>query len=140
MVAVGLGLTALAAHLVPGRGAGLAMAAPLLLAGLGSGLVIAPNQTMTLSQVPVHNAGSAGGTLQTSQRVGSAIGIAAVGSVFFSQLGPDGWADAYDRGLVVSVAFVLAALIVALADVGAGRRGRRRQETSRATEPKRGTR
>ncbi|MFD9502169.1 MFS transporter [Streptomyces sp. NPDC060035] len=140
MVSVGLGLTALAAHLVPGRGAGLAMAAPLLLAGLGSGLVIAPNQTLTLSQVPVHNAGSAGGTLQTSQRVGSAIGIAAVGSVFFAQLGPDGWADAYDRGLVVSIAFVLVALIVALADVGAGRRGRRRQETSEALDPQRGTR
>ncbi|MFB8117075.1 MFS transporter [Streptomyces sp. NPDC055962] len=133
MVAVGLGLTALAAHLVPGRGAGLAMAAPLLLAGLGSGLVIAPNQTLTLSEVPVNNAGSAGGTLQTSQRVGSSIGIAAVGSVFFAQLGPGDWADAYDHGLLVSVAFVLAGLVVALADVVAGRRGRRRSETSDAT-------
>ncbi|AEN13242.1 MULTISPECIES: MFS transporter [unclassified Streptomyces] len=140
MVAAGLGLTAMAVHLVPGRGAGLAMAAPLLLAGLGSGLVIAPNQTLTLSEVPVRNAGSAGGTLQTSQRVGSAIGIAAVGSVFFAQLGRDAWADAYDHGLIVSVAFVLAGLIVALADVGAGRRGRRRQEvrdTPQATDPPR---
>ncbi|MFE3516497.1 MFS transporter [Streptomyces sp. NPDC059166] len=133
MVAAGLGLTALAAHLVPGRGAGLAMAAPLLLAGLGSGLVIAPNQTLTLAEVPVNNAGSAGGTLQTSQRVGSAIGIAAVGSVFFARLGPGGWAGAYDHGLLVSVAFVLAALIVALADVVAGRRGRRHAETAGTT-------
>ncbi|MCW8218004.1 MULTISPECIES: MFS transporter [Streptomyces] len=134
MVALGLGLTTMAVHLVPGRGAGLAMAAPLLLAGLGSGLVIAPNQTLTLSEVPVHNAGSAGGTLQTSQRVGSAIGIAAVGSVFFSRLGRDDWAPAYDHGLVVSVAFVLAGLIVALADVTTGRRGRRRQEKAEATD------
>ncbi|WP_326700741.1 MFS transporter [Streptomyces sp. NBC_01754] len=128
MVTLGLGLTAMAVHLVPGRGAGLAMAAPLLLAGLGSGLVIAPNQTLTLSEVPVRNAGSAGGTLQTSQRVGSAIGIAAVGSVFFTRLHSGAWANAYDHGLIVSVAFVLAALIVALADVGAGRRARRHQE------------
>ncbi|MEU9362632.1 MFS transporter [Streptomyces sp. NPDC048301] len=133
MVAAGLGLTALAAELVPGRGAGLAMAAPLLLAGLGSGLVIAPNQTLTLAEVPVNNAGSAGGTLQTSQRVGSAIGIAAVGSVFFARLGPGDWAGAYDHGLLVSVAFVLAALIIALADVVAGRRGRRRAETAATT-------
>ncbi|MFD8962343.1 MFS transporter, partial [Streptomyces anulatus] len=126
MVALGLAGTALAVHLVPGTDAGWAMAAPLLLAGLGSGLVIAPNQTLTLAEVPVNRAGSAGGTLQTGQRVGSAIGIAAVGAVFFAQVGPDGWADAYDHGLVVSVAFVLAALIVALADVGADRRGRRR--------------
>ncbi|MFC8535992.1 MFS transporter [Streptomyces sp. NPDC057249] len=128
-VAVGLGATALAVHLVPGRGAGWAMAAPLLFAGLGSGLVIAPNQTLTLSEVPVATAGSAGGTLQTGQRVGSAIGIAAVGAVFFAQVG-DGWSDAYDHGLIVSVAFVVAALLVALADVGGGRRGRRRTQHS----------
>ncbi|MGW1182012.1 MFS transporter [Streptomyces drozdowiczii] len=132
-VAIGLGATALAVHLVPGRGAGWAMAAPLLFAGLGSGLVIAPNQTLTLSEVPVATAGSAGGTLQTGQRVGSAIGIAAVGAVFFAQVGGDGWSDAYDHGLVVSVAFVVGALLVALADVGGGRRGRRR--TRHASPP-----
>lgn len=125
-VAVGLGATALAVHLVPGRGAGWAMAAPLLFAGLGSGLVIAPNQTLTLSEVPVATAGSAGGTLQTGQRVGSAIGIAAVGAVFFARVGSDGWSSAYDHGLVVSVAFVVAGLLVALADVGGARRGRNR--------------
>ncbi|MEK8145508.1 hypothetical protein NKH18_41765 [Streptomyces sp. M10(2022)] len=45
-------------------------------------------------------------------------------------MGPGDWADAYDHGLVVSVAFVLAGLIIALADVGAARRGRRRTEKS----------
>ncbi|MFG2626676.1 MFS transporter [Streptomyces sp. NPDC048473] len=129
-VAVGLAATALAVHLVPGRGAGWAMAAPLLLAGLGSGLVIAPNQTLTLSEVPVATAGSAGGTLQTGQRVGSAIGIAAVGSVFFAQLGGDGWATAYDHGLVVAVAFVLVALVIGLADVRGERRSRIRTHRS----------
>ncbi|MFD7863133.1 MFS transporter [Streptomyces sp. NPDC059783] len=125
-VAVGLAATALAVHLDTGRGVGWAMAAPLLFAGLGSGLVIAPNQTLTLSQVPVAGAGSAGGTLQTGQRVGSAIGIAAVGSVFFAQVGSAAWSTAYDHGLVVSVAFVVAALLVALADVGGDKRGRNR--------------
>lgn len=129
-MAIGLGATALAVHLVPGRGAGWAMAAPLLFAGLGSGLVIAPNQTLTLSEVPVATAGSAGGTLQTGQRVGSAIGIAAVGAVFFAQVAGDGWSDAYDHGLIVSVAFVGGALLVAVADVGGGRRGRRRTRHS----------
>ncbi|QNE73967.1 DHA2 family efflux MFS transporter permease subunit [Streptomyces finlayi] len=130
MVTAGLALTALAVNLVPGTNAGWAMAAPLLLAGLGSGLVIAPNQTLTLSEVPVAGAGSAGGTLQTGQRVGSAIGIAAVGAVFFAQVGPDGWATAYDHGLLVSVAFVLAGLLVAVADVRATRRGRNRTQES----------
>ncbi|MFF3753111.1 MFS transporter [Streptomyces sp. NPDC002018] len=125
MVTVGLAATTLAVHLVPGHGAGWAMAAPLLVAGVGSGLVIAPNQTLTLSEVPVAMAGSAGGSLQTGQRVGSAVGIAAVGSVFFAQVEPDGWPTAYDHGLVVAVAFVIAALVVAVADVVTGRRDRK---------------
>jgi EmrB/QacA subfamily drug resistance transporter len=122
MVAIGLGGTALAVHQVPGRWAGWAMALPLLFAGLGSGLVISPNQALTLSRVPVLSAGSAGGTLQTGQRVGSAIGIAAVGSVFFAQVTRYGWAPAYDHGLFVSVAFVVAALLVALLDARARHR------------------
>ncbi|MFJ4340707.1 MFS transporter [Streptomyces sp. NPDC088915] len=130
MVAIGLAGTAFAVHQVPGRGAGWAMLAPLLLAGLGSGLVIAPNQTLTLSEVPVRRAGSAGGTLQTGQRVGSAVGIAAVGSVFFGQVAQDGWATAYDHGLLVSIAFVVASLAVAVADVVAGRRAAAREGTT----------
>jgi MFS family permease len=109
------------------------MAAPLLLAGVGSGLVIAPNLTLTLSQVPVVGGGSAAGTLQTGQRVGSAIGIAAVGSVFFAQLASEGWTTAFDLGLVVSVAFVVGALVVALADVVASRRGGRHAATRRGS-------
>ncbi|WP_431031913.1 MFS transporter [Streptomyces sp. P6-2-1] len=123
MVAIGLAGTAFAVHQVTGKGIGWALIAPLLFAGLGSGLVISPNQTLTLSEVPVRRAGSAGGALQTGQRVGSAIGIAAVGSVFFGRLADDGWSNAYDHGLIVSVGFVIAALLVAVADVVAGRRG-----------------
>lgn len=52
----------------------LRTALPLLVAGLGSGLVIAPNQTLTLSEVPVPMAGSGAGMLQTGQRIGSAAG------------------------------------------------------------------
>ncbi|MFH8475545.1 MFS transporter [Streptomyces sp. NPDC018000] len=129
-VAVGLATTVVAVHLVPGRGVGWAMAAPLLLAGLGSGLVVAPNQTLTLSEVPVAFAGSAGGTLQTGQRVGSAIGIATVGSMFFARVGSDGWAAAYDDGLVVAIVFVLAALLIGLADVRGERRSRSRTRRS----------
>jgi hypothetical protein len=65
---------------------GWATAAPLLLAGFGNGLVISPNQTLTLAEVPVRRGGSAAGVLQTGQRLGSAVGIAAVGSVFFARL------------------------------------------------------
>ncbi|MQS15892.1 MFS transporter [Streptomyces kaniharaensis] len=108
----------------PASATGWATALPLLLAGTGSGLVISPNQTLTLQQVPLARAGSAGGVLQTAQRVGSAVGIAIVGSVFFAHARgrhPD-WALAFQLGTTVAASLVLAALLVAVLDLAAGRR------------------
>jgi EmrB/QacA subfamily drug resistance transporter len=123
-VAAGLALTDLAVRLVPGHAAGLVAAAPLLLAGLGSGLVISPNQTLTLSSVPPRQSGSAAGVLQTGQRLGSAVGIAAVGAVFFAGVASShgDLAAAFRRSLAVIVAFVVASLLVALLDIALGRR------------------
>ncbi len=117
-VLVGLGITWLVVRSHPGSGVGWAVALPLLLAGLGSGLVISPNQTLSLSQVPVARAGSAGGVLQTGQRIGSAAGIAFTGSVFYSAVasGHGDWALAFRHGLLVIGGFVLAALVLALLD------------------------
>ncbi len=126
LVVVGLALVAagfvgalIAVHASPTSGTGWVTAAPLLLGGFGSGLVISPNQTLTLSQVPVAEAGTAGGLLQTGQRVGSAVGIAAVGSSFFGVVASSrgDYAQAFDRGLLVALAFVGAALLIALTDV-----------------------
>ncbi|MEV8638233.1 MFS transporter [Streptosporangium sp. NPDC051023] len=129
-VATGLAVTELAARLYSGQGVAWAIAAPLLLAGLGSGLVISPNQTLTLSQVPVSEAGTAGGVLQTGQRIGTALGIAAIGSVFFSGVASShgDHATAFRTALLVTIGFVLAALAVAVADVVANRRARRGSE------------
>ena len=118
-VVVGLAATDLALSLVPGRSGGWAAALPLLLAGLGSGFVIAPNQTISLGEVPVERAGSAGAVLQTGQRIGTAIGIAAVGAFFFAQLaGSRGdWGAAFRGALWLTVAFVAIALAAAAMDV-----------------------
>ena len=119
MVAAGLGGTVLALHFVPGQHAGWATALPLLVAGLGSGLVISPNQTLTLAEVPVRRAGSAGAVLQTAQRIGTALGIAAVGSVFFNRLAVNGgnWDLAFRTSLTITIGFVILALIAAATDV-----------------------
>ncbi|WP_439674385.1 MFS transporter [Embleya sp. MST-111070] len=124
MVAVGLGGAIVGVYEVPGRDIGWILVAPLAFAGVGSGLVISPNQTLTLARVPPAQGGSAGGVLQTGQRIGSAMGIAAVGSIFFSRLAADrgrDWAGPLRHGLVVSVAFVLAAFVVAVVDLHRGR-------------------
>ncbi len=102
----------------PGHDVALWTALPLLVAGLGAGLVISPNITLTLSQVPVQRAGSAGGVLQTGQRIGSAAGIAIIGSIFYNQLASShgNFASAFRHGLVGIAAFAIAALALVLTD------------------------
>ncbi|MEU1841928.1 MFS transporter [Micromonospora chersina] len=108
----------------PHRSVPLLTAVPFLLAGLGSGLVIAPNQTLTLSEVPVPQAGSGAGMLQTGQRIGSAAGIAGVGALFFSSLADSrgDFSVAYRHSLLLAVGIIALALVAALVDVVAGHR------------------
>ena len=118
MVLVGLAGVWLAVGAHPGHDVALWTALPLLIAGLGGGLVISPNLTLTLSRVPVERAGSAGGLLQTGQRIGTAAGIAVTGSVFYNQLASSrgDYASAFRHGIVSIGAFVAAALALVLAD------------------------
>ncbi len=97
-----------AAVAVDGRGVVWATVVPLLVAGVGSGLVITPNITLTLQEVPVQRAGTAGGVLQTGQRVGAAAGIAVTGAVFY--------AAGFARSMLVVTGLVVLALAVALVD------------------------
>src|SRR4051794_14053738 len=117
-VLVGLAGVWLAVGAHPGRDVALWTALPLLIAGLGGGLVISPNLTLTLSEVPVERAGSAGGVLQTGQRIGSATGIAVTGMVFYDQLASShgDYAAAFRHGIISIAAFVAAALALVLAD------------------------
>jgi EmrB/QacA subfamily drug resistance transporter len=98
----------------PDHAVGWALVLPLIAGGVGSGMVISPNQTLTLAQVPVERGGTAGGLIQVGQRIGSAVGIAAVGSVFYARLAATrgDYANALERGLVVAVAFLFAALLL----------------------------
>jgi EmrB/QacA subfamily drug resistance transporter len=135
VVAAGLAGTALVLRVASGSATPWATAGPLLIAGLGSGFVIAPNQTLTLAEVPVRRAGSAGGVLQTGQRMGTAVGIAAAGVVFFHILGSrpsslsSAWSSAFQWALLVAIAFVVATLAIALTDVGLDRRSASRGVT-----------
>lgn len=104
-----------------------ALTGPLLLAGLGNGLVIAPNQDFVLASVPRQQAGTAGGALLTAQRLGSAIGIAVIGTALFGGTsggsgGSGGSGTAVIPSLVhgaqaatlINLCFVLAALVCTL--------------------------
>ena len=117
-VLAGFALTWIVVGIEPGDDVALYTALPLLIAGLGGGLVIAPNQTLSLAEVPVRRAGSAGGVLQTGQRIGSAAGIAVTGSVFYGRLAENGgdFAAAFRAGLLMIAGFVAMALALAVFD------------------------
>ena len=117
-VLAGFPLTWIVVGLEPGDDVAFYTALPLLIAGLGGGLVLAPNQTLSLADVPVRRAGSAGGVLQTGQRIGSAAGIAVTGSVFYGRLAENGgdFAAAFRAGLMIIAGLVAMALALAVFD------------------------
>jgi MFS family permease len=86
-VIVGLGGTALLLRFAPLCIAPWVAAPVLFLGGIGGGFVVSPNITMTLRDVPVRMAGAAGGALQTGQRLGAAVGTAALPGLFYLLLG-----------------------------------------------------
>ncbi|MEU4172528.1 MFS transporter [Streptomyces sp. NPDC026665] len=112
-VALGLGGAVLILRFAPGDTAVWYAAPALFVGGLGSGCVISPNVTMTLRDVPVRMAGAAGGALQTAQRLGGAIGTAALPGLFYVVLGT-GHRD-FRSALVISVGSGIAAVLCALA-------------------------
>jgi EmrB/QacA subfamily drug resistance transporter len=58
----------------------------LVVAGVGLSLLIIPLVNVVLAAVPHGVAGGAGGIFSTAQQLGGALGVAVVGSVFFSLL------------------------------------------------------
>jgi MFS family permease len=123
MTGTGLGLSALVVHLTAPAPGGWDLVGPLLFAGLGSGMVIAPNQDFVLARVPSQEAGTASAILGAAQRLGSAIGIAVIGTVLYGNLsarpGPDAVASAFSHGsqlaLLANAGFIAAALVLVLA-------------------------
>ncbi|PXA70008.1 DHA2 family efflux MFS transporter permease subunit [Cryobacterium arcticum] len=94
---------------------------PLFIAGLGSGCFIAPNVAFIVATVDRAEAGAASGVVGVMQRVGSAAGIAVVGSVFFGTLvvaGPgadavaQGFTDSATLAMAVSAALSVVALLL----------------------------
>jgi EmrB/QacA subfamily drug resistance transporter len=116
--AAGLVATALVLRHVGADEAAWAAAGPLLVAGIGGGMVTSPNITLTLQFVPVAVAGAAGGALQTAQRIGAAVGVAVLATVYYQGLaaGLD-YARAVSRALLCGSGIMFLALLMALAGI-----------------------
>ncbi|HET9840375.1 MAG TPA: MFS transporter, partial [Nocardioides sp.] len=106
-------------------------ALPLFVMGCGQGAVITPNQTLALMDVDPLMGSTAGGVLQTGQRIGLAIGQAVIGTVFFNSLtgsGSASYADALRNAVIAALCFIGLAIAVGVHDLT---RARRRQPSLR---------
>jgi EmrB/QacA subfamily drug resistance transporter len=129
--AAGAVAMALVASTTPTEHAVLVLAAPLFVMGLGSGAVITPNHALTLMDVDPVVGSTAGGVLQTAQRVGLAVGQAVIGAVFFSALvgpGAASYSHALGAAVVVALGFVTAAAVIGTWEIVRQRRTERAAE------------
>jgi EmrB/QacA subfamily drug resistance transporter len=83
-----------------------------LLLGIGMGLLIAPLFSIILAAVDDSEVGSASGVLNAIQQLGSAIGVAVIGTVFFSVLGRSGFQHATERSLWVVAGIAVLVLVL----------------------------
>jgi EmrB/QacA subfamily drug resistance transporter len=82
------------------------------LLGLGIGLLIAPLFSIILAAVSDDEVGSASGVLNAIQQLGSALGVAVIGTVFFSVLGHSSFQHATERSLWVVSGISLLVLVL----------------------------
>ncbi|SEC15373.1 drug resistance transporter, EmrB/QacA subfamily [Streptomyces sp. 2231.1] len=124
-VIAGLGGAALLLRFAPLDSAPWLAAPALFLGGIGSGFVVSPNITMTLRDVPVRMAGAAGGALQTGQRLGAAVGTAALPGLFHLVLGRShDYRGALGTAMVTALVGMAASLALAAYDWRGDRRKR----------------
>jgi EmrB/QacA subfamily drug resistance transporter len=90
------------------------MQLPLCVIGLGNGLMLPLFVGVTMSDVRPTEAGSASGLLTTTQQFSGALGLAAMGAVFFAVLGSRTSADGYASS-AASVMWIGMGLLLVLA-------------------------
>jgi len=87
----------------------------LVIAGAGLSLLIIPLVNVVLAAVPHEVAGGAGGMFSTAQQLGGALGVALVGTVFFSELESHPFTEAFKHTAPVVIGLFLAAALLSLA-------------------------
>ena len=119
------------------------VAAIMTLGGAGGGLVIAPNQALTLADIPVEQGGLAGSVGQLGQRIGTAVGVAVTISLFYAAIHRESgthddlvvYHDAYAFGMLSVGLFLVLAFAVAIVDLVGRSRERRSARVDAARPP-----
>lgn len=83
---------------------------PMAISGIGLTLMLVPLNDVALAETRVQDAGAASGVLSTFGQIGSAVGVAVIGVVFFGVVGtnfsPGNLRDAFESAIWVSLAAV----------------------------------
>ena len=87
----------------------------MVIAGLATGFVFMPVTATVLGGVEPEHAGSASGLLQTTQQLGSAVGVAAIVSVYAAGAVPGEFVPGVRAAFLTSAAFAGLAFLVATA-------------------------
>jgi EmrB/QacA subfamily drug resistance transporter len=87
----------------------------LVVAGAGLSLMVIPLVNVVLAAVPHEAAGGAGGMFSTAQQLGGALGVALVGTVFFTQVESHPFTEAFKHSVPVVIGLFLAAALLSLA-------------------------
>jgi len=116
---LGLAVVAILAGTWTGPDTALVLAVPLLVAGCGCGFVISANQTLTLHEITRADAGVAAGVYETGQRIGTALGTALAGALFFGTLAQThgDYRTAAGLGLAAPAVLVGVAFLISLVDI-----------------------
>ncbi|MER6735957.1 MFS transporter [Streptomyces puniciscabiei] len=115
VVAAGYGLLIVTAAEIGVTGPSAWMMPGLFVAGAGMALFANPVTPTVLAGVSPHHAAAAAGVLSTAQEGGNALGVAAIGVVFFGVLGhghSGSYAHAFEWSVAVLAAFTVAAAVL----------------------------
>jgi MFS family permease len=115
LLASGFAITAAALH--AGFGPGIMFYVGLICAGVGQGLLQPSTVRIVLTEVEPGQAGLAAGVVISVLQIGAAVGVAAVGSVFFTVLGqqstPLAYGNAFASALTVAACLQIIGMLLA---------------------------
>lgn len=117
-VATGLLATILAIEAFDVHKIGIALIATMFVMNLGMGLAVPTLIHLAVREVPSSEAGTAAGMFSTAQQVGNGLGIAILGTIFFSALGgrsgPIAYGQAFSLTMGVQLGLVLLSTAILL--------------------------
>ncbi len=82
----------------------LALVGPQLAVGIGIGMIVSPLFNFILASVRDSEVGSASGVVNALQQLAGAVGVAGIGTIFFTTLAHDGFVTAISHCLLVELA------------------------------------